>query len=337
MKLPKITDLNFASKKVIIRMDLDVSSKENIRIKTTLPTLSHLSKNKAKTIIIGHKGRPGGLVDGKLSLHPVSQMLSELLGQDVEMVYDLIGKEACDKAGRLCEGKFMMLMNLRFDSREEANDDDFAKGLAGLADYYVNEAFGVSHRKHSSFVGIPKYIPHAAGFHFIEEVEKLTDIINKPKRPVIFIISGVKEDKLKHIEDIERFADKVLVGGRLPEFLGEVDVGRKTLVAKLNPDRQDITVHSTEAFENEIEKAKTIILAGPIGKFEDEGQRYGTKKVFEAVANSKAYKVAGGGDTQEAIKLFNLTEKFDWISVGGGATLEFLAKGTLPGIEALHN
>jgi 3-phosphoglycerate kinase len=109
----------------------------------------------------------------------------------------------------------------------------------------------------------------------------------------------------------------------------------KFLIAKLEPDREDITIHSIERFGEEISKAGTILLSGPLGKFEDEGRRQGTKRVFEAVAESSAIKIAGGGDTSEAIVLFGLEDKFDWISVGGGASLEFLANQTLPGIEAL--
>ena len=107
------------------------------------------------------------------------------------------------------------------------------------------------------------------------------------------------------------------------------------MVAQLNPDKEDVTLRSIENFEDEIKNAKTIVLAGVIGKYEDEGHRLGTKKVFEAVAKSGAYKVAGGGDTEAALTMLRLTDKFDWISVGGGAMLELLAKGTLPGIEVL--
>jgi len=109
------------------------------------------------------------------------------------------------------------------------------------------------------------------------------------------------------------------------------------LVAKLIPDKEDITLNSIERFEEEVKDAGTIVVSGPLGRFEDEGHKQGTERVLKAVANSKAFKVAGGGETQKAIFSFGLEKKFDWISVGGGAMLEFLAHGTLPGIEALIN
>ncbi len=105
------------------------------------------------------------------------------------------------------------------------------------------------------------------------------------------------------------------------------------LVARLNPDKEDITIRSIEAFEREIRRAKTIALIGPVGKYEDKGHRLGTRRIFEAVASSSAFKMAGGGDTIKAIEMFGLMKKFDWVSVGGGATLEFLAKGTLVGLK----
>jgi phosphoglycerate kinase len=114
-----------------------------------------------------------------------------------------------------------------------------------------------------------------------------------------------------------------------------INEGEKVVVAKLMPDKEDITINSIEKFEEEIAKAKTILVAGPIGKYEEEGHRQGTQRVFTAVANSNAYKVAGGGDTEEALTTCSVRDKFDWVSVGGGAMLEYLAKGTLPGIEAL--
>ena len=119
----------------------------------------------------------------------------------------------------------------------------------------------------------------------------------------------------------------------MPEDIND----EKLLVAKLIMDKEDITVHSIEKFEEEIDKAGTIVVAGPMGKFEEEGHIMGTKRVFQAIADSRAYKLAGGGETQKVISTLGLTKKFDWISVGGGASLEFLAKGTLPGIEALLN
>ena len=187
-------------------------------------------------------------------------------------------------------------------------------------------------------MSLPKLLPHAAGLRFSEEIGNLDKVLENPNRPIITLISGVKDDKLTYIEDFLKFSDKILIAGRLPDYIHDTSplrTNEKVIVADLLPDKEDITIHSIEKFENEIRNAGTIVVSGPIGKFEEEGHRQGTKRIFEAISSSNAFKVAGGGDTENAIKLLNLTDKFNWISVGGGAMLEFLAKGTLPGIQAL--
>jgi phosphoglycerate kinase len=231
----------------------------------------------------------------------------------------------------------VMAENLRFDSGETENDEHYAEHLAEEGEVYINEAFATSHRKHASIVRLPKLLPSAAGLRFVQEVENLEKILNNPKKPALLIIGGIKKDKLDYLEDFKKFADKILIAGRLPEYLPKDINDEKLLVAKLIMDKEDITIHSIEKFEEEISKAGTIVIAGPMGKFEEESHMTGTKRVFEAIANSQTYKLAGGGETQKVISTLGLTEKFNWISVGGGASLEFLAKGTLPGIEALLN
>ena len=362
MTLPKLTYLNVSEKRVLLRLDLDVT--ENFsRVEAVNKTLTYLVEKRAKTIIIGHKGRPNGVVSQSLSLSGIAEKISEILGKKVKFVNDIVGQEAKDESSKLQEGKIMMLENLRFDSRESlefpstpsislktsslrvnARDEEangFAESLALLGDFYVNEAFAVSHRAHASIVGVPKFLPHAAGFRFIEEVENLSKILEDPKRPVVVLISGVKEDKVQMAKDLTKIADKVLVGGRLPEYISEnagsvrLQQNEKMIVANLIQDKEDITLNSIDIFKEEIKKAGTIVLAGVLGKYEDEGHRQGTREIFEAVANSSAFKVAGGGDTLNAVNMFGFRDKFNWLSVGGGAMIEFLIKGTLPGIEAL--
>jgi phosphoglycerate kinase len=235
-------------------------------------------------------------------------------------------------------GRAILLENLRFDPREETNAEDFAKQLSLMGEFYVNEAFATSHREHASIVGIPKFLPHSAGIHFGQEIDNLEKAFIEPVRPVLVIVSGLKEDKLPYVEAFKSFADRILVGGRLPEYAEKAGIkakDQKVIYADLLPDKEDITVHSVERFEQEVAKAKTIVVAGPLGKFEEPGHRMGTERVFRAIASSQAFKVAGGGDTHKAISLLKLEAGFNWLSVGGGASLEFLAKRTLPGIEAL--
>ncbi len=312
-----MTDLEVAGKKVIVRLDLDTEAiAGKPRIKYSEETLDYLKDKNSKIIIIAHKGRPEGRVDEALSLMPFKPIF-EKWGAD-------------------------LMENLRFDEGEEENNPEFAKKIAEQGDVYVNESFADSHRKHASIVGIPKLLPHAAGFRFIKEVENLSKVFNNPKKPAVFLLSGAKEDKLNYLKSIEKVADTVLVGGRLPDFLGDRALESvrtqkgKTIVGNLVMDKEDITLNTIQRFSEEIQKAGTVVVSGPLGKYEEEGHRAGTKQVFEKViANKEAFKVAGGGSTQEAITLLGLTEGFNWISVGGGAMLEFLIKKTLPGIEAL--
>ncbi len=351
----KITDLDLQNKRVIVRGDLDVgddfAETDVDKLKTVVSTVNYLLEKDASVILIGHRGRPDpkslpfseyqySEEGKKLGLQPIALKMSELLNKNIKFVADLVGDLARQETANLKNGEILMLENLRFDPREESNDTEFAKTLASFGQVYINEAFSASHREHASVVGIPKLLPHAAGVHFAEEIDNLGKVLTDPQKPVIVVISGLKEDKLSFIPDFEKIADKILIGGRLPEYHEKIESLKsdKLVVAHLLPDKEDVTIHSIENFEEEIQKAGTVMLSGPIGKFEDVGHRMGTKRVLDAiVGNENAFKVAGGGDTEQAIRLFGLSDKFDWISVGGGASLEFLAKGTLPGIEVLKS
>jgi phosphoglycerate kinase len=268
----------------------------------------------------------------------LSAVLGGIVGEKVNFFHDITGYEVEKRVKMLSEGDILLLENLRFDKAEEENSEVFARNLADLAEVYVNEAFAVSHREHASIVALPKLLPHAAGFRFVKEVENLSRILVDPRKPVVLVVGGIKEDKVDYIKNFTTIADKILVGGRLPLFFeaGNPDV-EKIILGQLIPDKEDITINTIQKFKEEISKAGTIVVAGVPGKYEDEGHRQGTKEVFEAIANSSAFKLAGGGDAEAAISFLGLNERFDWISVGGGASLEFLAKGTLPGIQALES
>lgn len=350
MDLPKLQDLDVANKKVILRGDLDVDNptEEDIRLIAVAETVGYLSRKDAKVIVIGHRGRPEGKIDNRFSLKPVCEVLQKILGKDINFVYDLVGAESHDVCSKIQRAQVVCLENLRFDPGEESNDPEFAKKLASLGDCFVNEAFASSHREHASIVSLPKLLPHAVGLRFEKEVENLSKVFDPSagsglRHPIVFILSGLKKDKLDYVKSFEDLADKILIGGRLPEFLGDAALesvrtqNGKVIVGNLVMDKEDITINTTEKFVQEIDKAKTIVVSGPLGKFEDEGHRQGTSGVFNAVVSSSAFKVAGGGDTEQAIRMLAISDKFDWISVGGGAMLEFLSKHTIPGIEALLN
>lgn len=319
MNLPKITDLDVAGKKVIVRLDLDTNPDPNdLRIKASKETLDYLKeKGAAKITIIAHKGRPASAdasARQAFSLEPFKPLFPD------------------------CEVK----ENLRFNPGEEKNDDNFAREISSWGDVYINDAFASSHREHASIVGVSKYLPHAVGFRFEKEIENLSKVFDNTKRPLVFLISGLKEDKLQYIKDFENLADKILVGGRLPDLLGDKGLESvrtqkgKIIIGNLVMDKEDITLNTIDRFGKELKDAGTVVVSGPLGKYEDEGHRQGTEKILNAVVgNMQAFKIAGGGDTEKALKSFSLSQNFDWVSVGGGAMLEFLAKRTLPGIEAL--
>lgn len=318
INLPKLKDLPLEGKTVLVRADLDVDYSDDIkdyRLECLTPTLDYLKEKNAKIIVCGHKGRPEGKEVSELSLKPL------------QTYFDKWGAE--------------VLENLRFNPGEEANDEDSAKELASKADFFVNEAFATSHRSHASIIGVPKFLPSAVGLQFEKEVENLSKITDDPKRPLMYIISGVKKDKMEMVKNLEKQADKILVGGRLPEYFGDEGLesvrnqDKKIVIGNLVQDKEDITLNTIEIFKAEINRAASIVLAGVLGKYEDEGHIQGTKEIFKAVAGSRAFKVVGGGDSLTALQMFDLFDKFDWVSTGGGAMLEFLANGTLPGIEAL--
>ncbi len=321
MQLPSVKDIDVSGKRVIVRADLDIDLGENYRLEAIIPTLEYLSSKASKIIIIGHLGRPNGKVVDELKIDPVAKELKKL----------------CPNI------EFEVLENLRFDSGEESNDPEFAKMLAAKGDVYINEAFATSHRDSASITTLPKILPHAAGLRFIEEVRNLSSVFENPQRPLLFVVGGSKDDKKEYISNLESLADKILVGGRLPEYYGdlalesvrEVKADSKVIIANLNQDKEDITLNSIDRFEKEIENAKTIVLAGPLGRYEDEGHRQGTERIFNKIASSNAFKIVGGGDSLSVLSIYSLEDKFDWVSVGGGAMLEFLSKRTLPGIEAL--
>ncbi len=212
--------------------------------------------------------------------------------------------------------------DLRADPREETNDPTLAEELAEDFDIYINEAFATSHRKHCSIDALPRWMKKqgqevGVGLRFAKEI----DVLGRAK-PGVVVIGGAKEDKEKYAQALEKKGWTVLRGGLLPG-------------ADLRPDGLDISDAAIADFKNKLSQAEVIVVAGPMGKYDNGQADKGTREVFTAVAQSQAYKIAGGGDTEAALEKFGIKDKFDWISVGGGAMLEFLATGTLPSIQAL--
>ena len=337
-------DLDVSGKRVFVRADLDVpvvttndkrpttNAEQVTRLTNLRPTVDWLFDHGASKIIIaGHIDRPQK-PDPAFSTEQIKERLEAILSRSViftgnfdrEILEDLV-----------------LLENLRFWPGETKNDPEFAKQLASLADVYVNEAFGNSHRNHASMVALPSLLPHAAGVHLEEEVKTLSGLLLAPKRLFVAIVGGAKiETKEPLIEHLAKIADYVLVGGELVRELTvnglqQLTDNSKVMVATLTADTKDIDEVSIEKFKAIISGARTIVWNGPMGVFE-EGFEAGTLAVAEAILASRAYTVVGGGETTQFLAAKNLLSHFSFVSSGGGAMLAFLAGKTLPGLAALE-
>ncbi len=215
-----IKDIDVNGKKVLLRCDFNVPLDENLnitdktRIVAALPTIKYLLEHNAKLILCSHLGRPKGEVKKEFSLAPVAKELSAQLGKEVKLAQDVTGPSAKELTSNMKEGDIVLLENVRFDPREEKNDDTLSKEFASLADVYVNDAFGTCHRAHSSTAGVAKYLPSACGFLIEKELKALGDALNNPVRPFVAILGGKKvSDKIGVIDSLLEKVDTLLIGG----------------------------------------------------------------------------------------------------------------------------
>ncbi|OHA58833.1 MAG: phosphoglycerate kinase [Candidatus Vogelbacteria bacterium RIFOXYD1_FULL_44_32] len=373
-KLPfkTITDLKTKDLKgnfVLVRTDFNVPIAKgkvlnDSRLLSALPTLKYLAERGAKVLVVAHLGRAG-----TESLAPVARALEPHLKIGFsKLVFD----EARFKA--MPNGSVMLLENIRRHEEEEKNDKVFAKRLAGLADIYINDAFSASHRAHASIVGVPKYLPSFAGLAFAKEYTELSKV-NKAGHPFVLILGGAKfETKLPVIKKLLPRADFVFVGGALAHPLWHklgyeigkslVGDGVKGLVEVLKDKKiqlpidvvvktkdgrvvkkpegvrkqdniQDAGPATIDLLKEKIIKAKFVLWNGPVGNFE-KGFSKGTEEIAVALVEATGYSMVGGGDTVAALERHHLSSGINYISMSGGAMLEFIAKGTLPGIKALE-
>jgi phosphoglycerate kinase len=358
-------------KRVLVRVDFNAPVAEvngrlevtdDFRIRAALPLLEELLSRGATVVACTHFGRPHGQVVEKYRVEPVRRRLNELC-RDVEL-----------------------LENLRFNPGEEANDPTFGASLVEGFDYYVNEAFGASHRAHASIMVPPTLIPSAAGPNLARETSTILGLLESPARPFVAIIGGAKvADKLAITKVLCAKADTVIVGGGmaytfqaalghgvgsslfdasyveqcaqllaagnvvipsdawgLPStspFGANAGSEPATLFGPDIPDGfagLDIGPASVEQFADVIAGAATILWNGPMGVFEDERFSSGTEAVARAVAASEAVSVVGGGDSVAALQTFGLEGDVSFVSTGGGASLELVELGDLPGLKALR-
>ena len=220
MELKTIGSLDVKGKKTLVRVDFNVplddegKVADDSRIKATLPTIKHLLEGDARVILMSHLGRPKGKVVEKLRLDDVARRLGELLGKEVKKADDCIGPEVSRAAEGLKEGDILLLENLRFHLEEEKNDPGFAKGLASLAEVYINDAFGTAHRAHASTVGVADYLPAYAGLLMEKEIKSLRSILFEPDHPFAAVLGGAKvADKIGVLNNLLNKVDAILLGG----------------------------------------------------------------------------------------------------------------------------
>jgi phosphoglycerate kinase len=344
--MKKIDRLNFKSKKVLLRVDFNVPMEkgkvlDDFRIKVEVPVIKKLIKKKARTILISHLGRPEGEFKEEFSLKPIKEVLEKYLKRKILGPFKI--EEAKNEIEKMKDGEVLMLENIRFYKGEIEGNEDFAKGLAGLGDLFINDAFSVCHRDQASVTKITKYLPSFAGSNLISEVKNLSKILKKPKKPLVVIIGGKKvEDKAKVVEKFSEIADFVLVGNLVANEIREGRVKVKKIEKVIFPIENkaalDIDQKTIEIFKEKIRMAKTVFWSGPLGKIEDERYQKGSLEIANEIGRlkRKLFSVVGGGDTIEFLNKFSLLKKFDFVSIGGGAMLDFLAGEKMPGLEALN-
>jgi phosphoglycerate kinase len=329
----------FSGKTAIVRANFDVPLENGVvgdttRIEDVVNTLKLLRANNCQIVILAHAGRPDGKYVAEDSLAPIIPILENLVNQPIALAtYQPNFRQVQIPTS----SPIVLLDNLRFWAEEESNDPAFSLWLTTLGDFYVNEAFAVCHRKHASMVGIPKYRPSFAGLSLNKEIEVLTKIKNHPDHPLVVVLGGAKlETKLPLITAFAPIADTILVGGKLIAESQGKSLPANVKLGELNSSSRDITEASAREFAQIISQAATVVWNGTMGVFEEADNKLGTQIVAQAINDTPAFTLMGGGDTETAATIFNCESGLDHISTGGGAMLTFLVDGQLVAVEALN-
>ena len=396
-----IDDINVKGRRVLVRCDFNVPLKngeitDETRIVAALPTIQKLINDGAKVILCSHLGKvKNGPNEGE-SLAPVAKRLCEKLGKEVVFVsdYNVTGEAATKAVEAMKEGDVVLLQNTRFRGAEETkNGEEFSKELADLADDYVCDAFGSSHRAHASVAGVTKFISAKGGSNVVgylmqKEIDFLGNAVENPVRPFVAILGGAKvADKLNVISNLLEKCDTLIIGGGMAftflkaegkeigkslvddtkldyckEMMAKAEkLGKKLLlpvdavVAASFPDPidaeipvenvsvdaipddkmgLDIGAESAKLYAEAVKSAKTVVWNGPMGVFENPVLAKGTIAVAQALADTDATTIIGGGDSAAAVNQLGFADKMSHISTGGGASLEFLEGKELPGVAA---
>lgn len=348
--MPKqtIRDIDLAGKRVFVRVDFNVPLEEkdgqmvitdDTRIKETLPTLKFLIEKGARVILASHLGRPKGQRDPKQSLAPVAPALSALLGQPVDFASDCVGEEAKAKALALKDGGVLLLENTRFHAGEEKNDATLAKGMAELAEIFVNDAFGSAHRAHSSTAGIAEYLPAVSGLLMEKELTWLHDELETPERPFVVILGGAKvSDKIGVINRLIEKADTIIIGGGMAFTFRKIVQGVSIGKSLYKPEWEPI---AQAALDKAAERGVKLLIpvdALITDSFDFDAKKLGNLK-YTAVGESIPDGWEGVDIGPESVKLFSeavsAAKTVIWNGPMGVFEIKDAAKGTFDVAEAV--
>ena len=343
---------------VLLRTDYNVPLENgliqnNLRIKKSLPTIQYLLDHQVKKlVIISHLGRPEGKVMPEFSLNPVAAELSLLLQREVFFAPETTGEATKQLISEAPEGAVILLENLRFHPGEEENSKDFAESIFDTVqpDCFVQDGFGVLHRSHASTDALPRLLPSAMGLLVEQEIENLKKVQENPLHPVLLIIGGAKvKDKSPLIEHFASLSDYIYVGGKIAADGFTSDLPQITIASDFNEDESgaklDIGPKSLDQLIDLVLKSRTIIWNGTLGLTEKPPFDFASRVIAESIGvknPAENLSVICGGDTTGFVE--NLLQNrysdqpplnFSLVSTGGGASLEFLIHGTLPGLEVL--
>jgi len=388
MSVIKMTDLDLAGKRILIREDLNVPIKDgkvasDKRIRASMPTIEHAMKTGGRVMLMSHLGRPTeGEYAEEFSMKPVADHLSELLGTQVRLVKEYLGE-----APQVNDGEVVMLENVRFNKGEKKNEESLSKQYAALCDIYVMDAFGTAHRAQASTHGAGKFAPLAcAGPLLSGELDALGKALDNPRRPMAAIVGGSKvSTKLTVLDSLSKVVDQLIPGGGIANtFIAAAgyNVGKSLCEADLIPEAKrlmeaarakggeipvptdvvvgkefsetaaaqvkkvdevadddmifDIGPETAARFAEMMKAAGTVVWNGPVGVFEFDQFGEGTRTLGNAIADSQAFSIAGGGDTLAAVDKYGIADRISYISTGGGAFLEFLEGKKLPAVAMLE-
>ena len=370
-----IEDINIDNKKVILRLDLNVTIKDNVimddtKIVKAIPTIKYILNKNCNVLIMSHLGKIKTDEDlEKNSLRIVSSRLEELLGEKINFINKTRGNEL---ETSIIQNRITLMENTRYEDlnnkAESKCDDELSKYWSSLGEVFINDAFGTTHRKHASNYGIKKYLPSAYGFLINEEITGLSPIIENVERPFVVVMGGAKvDDKVQLISSLLDECDYLLVGGGIANTflkakgynvgssLYSVDyvANIKELVDKYsnkiwipvdvvvkedyevkninleeiksNSTIYDIGKETSDIYKEILSKAKTIFVNGTMGLYEEAEYRNGTESLYKNLDGLNATIIAGGGDAVASVKKLGYENSFDFLSTGGGATLEYIS------------